>query len=252
MPTHATAFTMVPSAPAREQNAPALGLELIGLRQTIGVKIHLVSKTYSSAERVYDEVKELILTCELPGGELISEGEIAERCEVSRTPVREAFLRLAAEGWMRLYPKRGALIVPIGDRESREVLDARLLVEGHAVREIVARREVIGPLVDALRANLADHRAAEGDDFARIDTEFHQLIVAAGGNSLLEDFFTSLGERRRRMTAAVMHRDSTVTDRIHDDHAALIEAIADGDAPRFDELLQAHLSGVHDRPEADR
>ncbi|NKS66646.1 GntR family transcriptional regulator, partial [Rhodococcus hoagii] len=55
----------------------------------------------------------MILSGALPGGELISEGEIASRMGSSRTPVREAFLRLEAEGWMRLYPKRGALIVPI-------------------------------------------------------------------------------------------------------------------------------------------
>ncbi|WP_440712845.1 GntR family transcriptional regulator [Gordonia sp. FQ] len=204
--------------------------------------------TYSAADRVYGEVKELILTCALPGGELISEGEIAERFQVSRTPVREAFLRLAAEGWMRLYPKRGALVVPVGERESREVLEARLLIEGHAVRGVVERPEAIAALVEQLRANLAEHRGARGDEFARIDTEFHQLIVAAGRNSLLRDFYDSLGERRRRMTAASMHRDEGVTARIHDDHAALADAIAAGDAARFDDLLAAHLAGVHEVP----
>ncbi|GAC57029.1 putative GntR family transcriptional regulator [Gordonia hirsuta DSM 44140 = NBRC 16056] len=211
-----------------------------------------MSKTYSAAERVYDEVKEAILTCELPGGELISEGEVAERCQVSRTPVREAFLRLAAEGWMRLYPKRGALIVPVGERESREVLEARLLVECHAVRDIVARPAAIGPLVDRLRANLALLEGASGDDFARIDTEFHQLIVEAGRNSILQDFFTSLGERRRRMTAASMHRDAGVTARIQRDHIALADAVAAGDADLFARLLREHLAGVHEVVEVDR
>ncbi|WP_345314087.1 GntR family transcriptional regulator [Gordonia alkaliphila] len=211
-----------------------------------------MSKTYSAADRVYSEVKELILSCELPGGELISEGEIAERCEVSRTPVREAFLRLSAEGWMRLYPKRGALIVPVGERESREVLEARLLVECHAVRGVVERPEALAALVDALRANLAAHQGAAGDEFTRIDTEFHQLIVDAGRNSLLEGFYTSLAERRRRMTAASVHRDPDVSARIRADHAGLLEAIADGDADRFDALLHAHLSGVHDVPDVVR
>ena len=53
---------------------------------------------YSAAEQAYREVKELILSGGLPGGELISEGEIAGRMGLSRTPVREAFLRLEAEG----------------------------------------------------------------------------------------------------------------------------------------------------------
>lgn len=208
--------------------------------------------TYSAADRVYDEVKELILTCELPGGELISEGEIAHRFEVSRTPVREAFLRLAAEGWMRLYPKRGALVVPVGERESREVLEARLLIEGHAVRGLVAHPAALAELVAQLRANLAAHREAHGEDFARLDAAFHQLIVDAGDNSLLRDVYTALGERRRRMTSASMHRDAGVAQRIYDDHAALIEALADSDADRFEQVLLAHLAGVHEIPAVGR
>ncbi|WP_051198901.1 GntR family transcriptional regulator [Gordonia shandongensis] len=204
--------------------------------------------TYSSADRVYDEVKELILTCDLPGGEMISEGEIADRCEVSRTPVREAFLRLAAEGWMRLYPKKGALIVPIGEREAREVLDARVLVESHAVESVVDDPAAVADLAGRLDDNLARHRAAGSADpaeFARLDAEFHQLIVAAGRNGLLADFYTSLGERHRRMTADRLRRDGDVTGRILDDHAELAEVLRAADGERFAWLLRSHLAGVH-------
>lgn len=203
---------------------------------------------------MYDEVKELILSCDLPGGELISEGEIAQRCEVSRTPVREAFLRLSAEGWMRLYPKRGALIVPVGEREARDVLEARLLVEGHAVRGLTEVPGSAEALVARLKENLERHRAADPGDaeFARADAEFHRLIVAAGGNGLLDAFFASLGERHRRMTAAVVDRDRELVARILSDHAELIETIAAGDTDRFDRLLFDHLSGVHAQPEVRR
>ena len=211
--------------------------------------------TYSAADRVYDEVKELILSCEIPGGELISEGEIAERFAVSRTPVREAFLRLSTEGWMRLYPKRGALVVPVGDREGRDVLDARILVEAHAVRSIVQRPRDLDALAAKLDENLDRHRAVDPADdaaFARVDAEFHQLIVAAGGNALLDGFYTSLGERQRRMTTASVHRDTGVVDRILTDHAALAQAVAAADAEAFASLLAAHLSEVHDLPGSNR
>ncbi|NLG46539.1 GntR family transcriptional regulator [Gordonia sp. (in: high G+C Gram-positive bacteria)] len=204
--------------------------------------------TYSSADRVYDEVKELILTCELNGGEMISEGEIAARCEVSRTPVREAFLRLAAEGWMRLYPKRGALIVPIGESEARDVLDARVLLEGHAMSSVVGDSDAVVALETRLRDNLARHRQvdpADSAEFARLDAEFHQLIVAAGRNELLSDFYTSLGERHRRMTADRLRRDATMPDRIVADHAALADVVKAADPERFAEMLAAHLAGVH-------
>ncbi|WP_238421887.1 GntR family transcriptional regulator [Gordonia sp. 'Campus'] len=208
----------------------------------------------SAAERVYAEVKEQILTNEIAGGELISEGEIAAKCAVSRTPVREAFLRLETEGWMRLYPKRGALVVPIGDRETRDVVDARLLLERHAVRSVVARPAAAADLVVRLRENLAAHRRADAVDmpqFARIDAEFHQLIAAAGDNPLLSGFYSTLGERHRRMTTASVHRDARVAARILDDHQALLEAIEAGDPERFDHQLARHLAAVHDLPGDD-
>ncbi|WP_132992382.1 GntR family transcriptional regulator [Gordonia zhaorongruii] len=211
--------------------------------------------TYSAADRVYAEVKELILSSGLPGGELISEGEIAERCDVSRTPVREAFLRLSAEGWMRLYPKRGALIVPVAESEGREVIDARVLVETHAVRSVVARPDSAADLTARLDENVGAHRAVDPVDtaeFARLDAEFHQHIVAAGDNAILGDFYISLGERQRRMTTARLHRSRTVAERILDDHAALARAVADGDADAFERLLTDHLTGVHEIPGGPR
>ncbi|GAB85638.1 GntR family transcriptional regulator [Gordonia rubripertincta] len=205
----------------------------------------------SAAERVYAEVKEQILTNEIAGGELISEGEIASRCSVSRTPVREAFLHLETEGWMRLYPKRGALVVPIGDREKRDVVDARRLLESHAVRSVTARPAAVAELVERLRDNLDAHRRADATDvaeFSRLDAEFHQLIAAAGDNPLLADFYTTLGERHRRMTIASVHRDAGVATRILADHLELLGAVESTDADRFEHLLAGHLAGVHDLP----
>ncbi|WP_157897403.1 GntR family transcriptional regulator, partial [Mycobacteroides chelonae] len=77
----------------------------------------------SASEEAYRSVKERILSGDIPGGELLSEGEISARMGCSRTPVREAFLRLETEGWLRLYPKRGALVVPITPEERRHVVD---------------------------------------------------------------------------------------------------------------------------------
>ncbi len=217
--------------------------------------MQLVSMLYSSAasasDRVYDEVKELILTNEISGGELISEGEVAQRCEVSRTPVREAFLRLQAEGWMRLYPKRGALVVPVTDRDARDVVDARQLLEGHAVRAVVAADSATARLVESLRRNLEEHRLVEHDDiarFSRVDAEFHQHIVAAGDNALLAGFFTGLGERHRRMTTTSVRRDPAIAQSILADHAELLVLIERRDADGFDAALRRHLSDVHDLP----
>ena len=202
----------------------------------------------SAAERVYREVKESILLNEITGGELLSEGEIATRYSVSRTPVREAFLRLESEGWMKLYPKRGALVQPIADDEVAEVIEARILLEGHAVRAIAGDPAAIEALVAALRGNLDDHRGIDPTDvagFAKVDAQFHQLIAAAGRNRLLTGFYTSLGERHRRMTTTSVHRRTGTSQRILDDHHEPIEAIAAAEPEHFIAALDRHLLAVH-------
>lgn len=212
-----------------------------------------MSKTYSAAEQVYREVKERILSAALPGGELISEGEIATEMGTSRTPVREAFLRLEAEGWMRLYPKRGALVVPVADGEAGHVVAARLLLESDAVRVVAGGPDIARvELVHALRANLDAQRAAAdaGDvsTFSGLDADFHGLIVRAAGNPLLVDFYLGLRERQRRMTARSLMRDPRQLNSIIDEHTALADLVEDGDAAGFAAAADTHMRRVHGLP----
>src|ERR1041384_3153739 len=89
------------------------------------------------------------------GGALITEGEISEAVGVSRTPVREAFLRLQAEGLLRLYPKRGALVGPGSAPEIDDVMETRGMIERFAVEKVIAsgsHREVGARLRQALVA----------------------------------------------------------------------------------------------------
>ncbi|MRH90799.1 FCD domain-containing protein [Nocardia sp. SYP-A9097] len=203
--------------------------------------------TYSSAERAYREVKERILNGELPGGELISEGEIATALGTSRTPVREAFLRLETEGWMKLYPKRGALVVPVPSHEAEHVTQARYVVETGAVRALAETDR--STLMTRLRASLERQRAlaATGDldEFAVADADFHREYVVAAGNPLLAGFYDSLRERQRRMNSVALRHGEIETDRIIAQHARLADLIESGDPTAFATALAEHLMDVH-------
>src|SRR3954447_11104588 len=94
----------------------------------------------TATSRAYDHVKQAILDRAYPGGALLSEGEIATAVGVSRTPVREALLRLETEGLVRLYPKRGALVLAVSAQEITDVLETRELVE-----TFTAGRAALGP-----------------------------------------------------------------------------------------------------------
>ncbi|WP_072802996.1 GntR family transcriptional regulator [Rhodococcoides yunnanense] len=213
-----------------------------------------MSNTKSASELAYLTVKEMIVTGELPGGELVSEGDIAGRMDVSRTPVREAFLRLQVEGWMRLYPKRGALVVPVAPGEAENIVSARWLIESGSVRALVGDARVRAELVGELRTNLVrQHRLLARDtgqettaaEFSAADADFHRLIVHAGGNPLLDAFYSGLRERQRRMTTHSLARDPGQIEQIVEDHTRLADFIEAGDADGFETAVDAHMRRVH-------
>src|SRR6202008_3815451 len=110
-----------------------------GLAAGEGVGATKPTGRVAAKDRALDYVKSQVLTGAFPGGELISEGEVASALGMSRTPVREAFLRLEAEGLLRLYPQRGALVVPVSSEEGRAVIEARLVLEQFAAGKVIGR-----------------------------------------------------------------------------------------------------------------
>src|SRR3954464_7066034 len=113
----------------------------------------LVARGRPASEIAYDYVKARLLDGRFAGGTLLSENEIGQRLDVSRTPVRQAFVQLEAEGLLELYPRRGALVVPISPAEAEDVLEARMLIEQHSAR----RAAHAGPaLAAALREHIAE------------------------------------------------------------------------------------------------
>src|SRR3954452_22587492 len=163
-----------------------------------------------AAARVYAYVKERLLDGTFPGGALLSENELSQQLGLSRTPVRQAFVQLEAEGLLELYPKRGALVVPVAASEIEDVFEARLLVEEHCAR----RAATAGgrPLADELAEAIAEQDAAiamgEGGmaEFAKSDRRFHRAIVAAAGNAILTRLYDALRDRQRRIAAVSLAR----------------------------------------------
>src|SRR3954447_8432723 len=130
------------------------------------VGMSLAVKPPPAADRVYAHVKQGVLDRRYEGGTLLTEGELGEAVGVSRTPVREALLRLEAEGLIKLYPKKGALVLPVSAQEIADVVETRLLVEEHAARKAVpAPPGLIERLEDLLarqKAQAAAGRLAGG------------------------------------------------------------------------------------------
>lgn len=202
----------------------------------------------SAADRAYTLVRGRIVSGTTPGGTMLSEGEVADELGTSRTPVREAFLRLQAEGWMQLYPKRGALVRPVEADELAELVEARLLVESAAVRSVADDAARASALVKTLRAHVdtQQHAAAAGDldAFTLADVAFHQAVADAGGNSILVAFYASLRDRQHRITARTVRAGGDRVATILEQHVALADHVAARDAAAFEQALGAHLGQI--------
>jgi len=200
----------------------------------------------SAAQVAYDYVKARLLDGRFAGGTLLSENEIAQRLNVSRTPVRQAFVQLEAEGLLELYPRRGALVVPISPSEAEDVLEARMLIEQHAARRAVRA----GPgLAEALREQIAEQEASlagDGAGFAWSDRAFHRAIVEAAGNRLLTRQYDALRDCHHRTAAVTIARDPSRIGRSVAEHREIAAAFEADDGDRAAELLGTHLQGAHE------
>jgi DNA-binding GntR family transcriptional regulator len=203
----------------------------------------------AAKDRALEYVKSQVLTGAFPGGELISEGEVATALGMSRTPVREAFLRLEAEGLLRLYPQRGALVVPVSSEEARAVIEARLLLEQFAATKVVERGPAVCAAVfERLSAELQrQHDAAAAEnwrEFLDADRAFHDVTLKESGNAILSDFYSSLRDRQMRMIGESLIHDQQRMATIFDEHRTIAEALRDGDLQRTLEAVQAHLAST--------
>jgi DNA-binding GntR family transcriptional regulator len=203
----------------------------------------------AAKDRALDYVKTRVLTGAFPGGELISEGEVATALGMSRTPVREAFLQLEAAGLLRLYPQRGALVVPVSPEEVRAVMEARLLLEQFAAAAVIGHGPTACSAVfEQLSAQLERQRetaaASNLAEFLESDRTFHNITLEAAGNSILAGFYSSLRDRQMRMIGESALRDPQRLATIIDEHRGIAEALRDGNLGQAQTAVRAHLAST--------
>lgn len=196
-----------------------------------------------AADRVYAHVKQGVLERRYEGGTLLTEGELAEAVGVSRTPVREALLRLEVEGLIKLYPKKGALVLPVSAQEIADVVETRQLVEEHAARKAVpAPSALIARLEELLALQKAQAAAGDLAAAAITDRTFHAEIVRSGGNEILARLYDQLRDRQLRMGVAVMHAHPDRITKTLVEHEQILDALRSGDAETAVALVHRHVS----------
>jgi DNA-binding GntR family transcriptional regulator len=196
----------------------------------------------SAADRAYSHTRERILDGEYPQGRLIGEGEVSDAVGVSRTPVREAFLRLEAEGMLQLYPKRGALVVPISAADVEDVMETRQLIERFAMGRVIELDLDLSARLDEAIAGQTRHAEA-GDTVAFVDAdrEFHRIFVAATGNAIILQTHDSLRDQQNRMGLRALSAGADRMARILDQHREIVDALRRRDAAKAEAVIDHHL-----------
>lgn len=179
----------------------------------------------TSAQAVaYQWLKRHISSLPRSEAAFLSESEIAAAAQTSRTPVREALLRLETEGYVQIIPKRGIYVPAVSDADVEATMEARRMLEDWAVRHIAPFGENLADELDALLA-VQTEQAADSVGFIEADRAFHRAIVSYAGNPVVLGFYESLRERQVRMGLTALANSPSRTETVLEEHRAIVEAI---------------------------
>lgn len=193
-------------------------------------------------ERAYADLRRRIIRNELTPGTKLIEAEVAVTLGISRTPVREALLRLEGEGLVEATPPRGMQVKPLSARDVREINEVLACLEAEAASRLAASRpgpEVMAQLDAAIAAMDAALAARDHDAWSEADYRFHCLLVELAGNRHLAEtarLFLDRAHRVRLLTTRL--REPPVYSNAN--HAAVVEAIRRGDAETALDIHRAH------------
>ena len=186
---------------------------------------------HSFTDRAYVALKRAIVSLEFAPGSTLSERQLVEQLQVSKTPVREALARLEREGFVVTVPYRGTLVTTLSHIDIQEIFDLRALLEGHAVYQAIPRLTGADRL--ELRGHLeaADAAAARGDTvgFFEANHGFHRLLIARASNRRLREQLANLEDHTRRIRAATASVWQAIGMSLQH-HWALLRAAESGDA----------------------
>ncbi len=201
----------------------------------------------SLPEQVYRLLKDAIERGEFHAGSKLIENDIANQLNVSRTPVREAISRLAAEGLVTLVPRRGAFVASLDYTTIRELYEVREALEVLATELAVAtlRSEDISPLEETVE-QFAE--ALANDDFQvyfELDRRFHEQLVALSGNTKLQELF-QLIDSSIQVTRWIHCDTGDISEVALEEHKQIIAALQRGDREQAVRLVREHIRRVKD------
>lgn len=204
----------------------------------------------SSARQVYESIREDVLSLTLPPGEPIDEIKLAKRFGVSRSPVREALIRLESDGLIRMTPNKGTTVSPMHIEDFPQYIDALDLIQ-RTVTHLAALQRSDDDLANMERQNEIFKSAVQRHDVVDMidaNRNFHLAIGAAAQNKHFAHIYQRLLDEGRRINRLYFksYNDKPPPYRVSA-HGYIIEAIRDKDAALAERLAHEHAVRLGER-----
>jgi DNA-binding GntR family transcriptional regulator len=200
----------------------------------------------SVASSAYTKLRTAIVTGRIAPGRVLSEGRIAADFDVSRTPVRQALRRLELEGHIERDGRGRPIVHALTDRELAEIFAVRELLEGFGAR--LAATRISDAEIDQLAAiverDWMAHRRGDVEELARLNTEFHGLIMLASRNRALVEIVDELQWRVVGLSAFAVGTKAD-SERFVSEHARMLELLREGATGELEALVHEHLRTAH-------
>ncbi|MCU1514632.1 MAG: GntR family transcriptional regulator [Microbacteriaceae bacterium] len=196
-----------------------------------------------ASDRAYSLLREEILSGELPAGALLAEVEQSTRLGVSRTPLREALSRLAADGLVSTHSGRGVVVTDVSIERVTELFEVRQALEEQAARLAARRRDI--PVFEALQAEFRQAHSLLGNGEAGL-REYYALVArldAAIDDAVDNPFLVATLAGVRTHIARIRRLSQDNPERLREaaqEHLMIVDAIVDGS-----ESLAAHATQLH-------
>lgn len=209
--------------------------------------VERVERPKSLTEIALAQIREAIVQGYYAFGEQLSEASLAAGLGISKTPVREALLRLQAEGLVEVQPQVGTFVFSLDDAEVAEVCRFREIIETAALAEAMRHRPA--QLIARLEANLAEIAVAnDAHDLRRLpllDQDFHESIITCCGNTYLQAAYDLIAHKIRALRNRLPEENERVGHCLAT-HAELVATIRSSSVLRSQQLLAAHIRDTLD------
>ena len=212
-------------------------------------KLERIRKRPSLKDEAYRRIKTLILSDALSGGDMLDIDWLASELGISRTPLREALLRLEQEGLVETIPCKGTFVVDVSKKAVEEIYQVREALEALAVRlatPVIPSEEL--EEMGAFLASVGDE--IERGDFEHhfeSDTQFHELIVRHCGNVVLQQVLGTLTDRIYRVRVFSKSQAGYHMKQSFREHGLILDAIKERDVARAERLMAEHIRNAGNR-----